>query len=146
MIQFKFWETMYYRNWTKTASKVLMHPGRFMGFTWDVGNYMIFKVFQCHADPNKRVQILQRGAVVPRYLDASEYNSALQTKSDAYFPDVRSEDGGSSKTTPSPHQGIVDPPDNVITEGGGKRRKLSSPSPGQLSTGRSTVDSTEAVV
>ena len=48
--------------------------------------------------------------------------------------------------SPSPHQGIVDPPDNVITEGGGKRYKLSSPSSVQLSTGRSTVGSAEAVV
>ena len=71
MIQFKFWEPMYYRNWTKTASKVLMHPGRFMGFAWDVGNPIKFKVLQCHADPKNRAQIMHRGVVVPRSIDAS---------------------------------------------------------------------------
>ena len=44
------------------------------------------------------------------------------------------------------HQGIVDTPDNVITGGGGKRRKLSSPSSTSLSTGQPTADSAEAVV
>ena len=40
----------------------------------------------------------------------------------------------------------MDPPDNAISEGGGKRRRLSSPYSGQLSTGRSTAYSAEAVV
>ena len=146
MIRFKFWELVYYQNWTDTESKVLMNPGRFMGFSWDIGDPMNFKVLQCHGDTKKRAHIMYRGAAVPCSLDASGYNSALQPKSDAYFPDVRSEDGGSSKTTPSPHQGIVDPPDNFIPEGGGKRRKLSSLYSASLSTGLSTADSAEAEV
>ena len=60
MIHFKFWEPVYYRNWNKTASKVLMHPGRFMGFAWDVGDPMTFKVLQCHADPHKQAQVYRR--------------------------------------------------------------------------------------
>ena len=40
----------------------------------------------------------------------------------------------------------MDPPDNAISEGGGKRRRLSSPYSGQMSTGRSTAYSAEAVV
>ena len=80
MILFKFWKPVYYRNWTKTASKVLMHPGRFVGFAWDVGNPMTFKVLQCHADPKKRAQILHRGAVVPCSLEVSGYNSDLAAK------------------------------------------------------------------
>ena len=50
MIHFKFWELVYYRNWTEKDSKVLMHPRRFMGFAWDVGDPMTFKVLQCHAN------------------------------------------------------------------------------------------------
>ena len=93
MIRFKFWEPVYYRNWTETANKVLMHPRRFMGFAWDVGDPMTFKVLQCHANPHQRAQVLRRGAVVPRSLDAAGYNSALQSKSDHYFPVVRPEGG-----------------------------------------------------
>ena len=90
MIQFKFWEPVYYRNWTETASKVLMHTGRFMGFAWDVGNLMTLKVLQCHSDPKKRAQVLHRGAVFLPSIEVSGYNSALQPKSDHYFPAVRS--------------------------------------------------------
>ena len=89
---------------------------------------------------------MHKGAVVPRSLEFSGYNSTFHPKSDAYFPAVRSEGGGYSKTSPLAHQGTVDPPDNDIIEGGGKRRKLSSPPSGQLRTGQSTVDSAEAVV
>ena len=48
MIWFKFWEPVYYRNWTKTAGKVLMHPGRFLGFACHVGELMTFKMLQCN--------------------------------------------------------------------------------------------------
>ena len=44
MIRFKFWEPLYYQNWTETAGKLLMHPGRFMGFAWSTGDPMTFKV------------------------------------------------------------------------------------------------------
>ena len=88
---------------------------------------------------------MHRGAVVPRSLEFSGYNSTFHPKSNAYFPAVRSEGGESSETSPSSHQGTVDPPDNAITEGGGKRRKLSIPPSGQLRTGRSTADSAKAV-
>ena len=123
-----------------------MHIGWFMGFAWDVGNPITFKVLQCHSNPKKRAQILHRGAIVPHSIEVSGYNSALQPKIDAYFPSVQSEGGGSSETSPSAHQGTVDPPDNVIPEGGGKRRKLSSTPSGQLRMGRYTADSAEAVV
>ena len=32
MIQFKFWEPVYYQNWTYKVGKVIIHPGRFVGF------------------------------------------------------------------------------------------------------------------
>ena len=31
-----------------------MHPGRLMGFSWNVGDPMTFKVLQCNEDPQKR--------------------------------------------------------------------------------------------
>ena len=146
MISFKFWETVYYRNWTETANKVLMHPGRFMGFAWDIGDHMTFKVIKCHADPHKWAQMLHRGAVVPLALDAAGYNSALQPKSDHYFPVVSPKGGISSETLQSAQHGTVDPPNSAISEGGGKRCRLSSPSSDELSMGRSTAYSADAVV
>ena len=146
MICFKFWEPVYYRNWTETASKALMHPGRFMGFARDIDDTMTFKFRQCHADLRRHAQVLHRGAVVPRALDAAGYNYALHPKSDHYFPVVRQESGIASKTLPSAQQGTVDPPDSAISEGGGKRRRLSNPSSDELSMGQSTAYSAEAVV
>ena len=88
MIRFKSWETVYYRNWNETAGKILMNTGRFAGFACHVGKPMTFKVVRCHEGTKRLLQILHRGVVVPRYLSASGYNSALQLKSDAYFPEV----------------------------------------------------------
>ena len=124
MIWFKFWEPVYYWNWTETASKVFMHPGRFMGFAWYTGYPVTFKVLQCHAKPKRRSRVLHRGTIVPRALDAVGYNSALQPKNDAYFPVVKPDGGIAGKALPSALQGTVHPPDNTIAEGGGKRRKL----------------------
>ena len=46
MIQLKFWEPVYYRNWTDRAGKVIMHPGMFVGFAWNIGDHMTFKLLQ----------------------------------------------------------------------------------------------------
>ena len=46
MICFKLWKPVYYRNWTEIDGNILMHTGRFMGFAWDVGYPMTFKVLQ----------------------------------------------------------------------------------------------------
>ena len=98
-----------------------------MGFAWYLGNPMTFKVIQCHSDPHQRAQVFHRGAVVPRALDAACYNTALHPNSDHYFPVVRLAGCIASKTLPSSHQGTVDTPDSAISEGGGKRRRLSRP-------------------
>ena len=136
---------MYYRNCTDTVVKVGMHPRRFVGFAWHVGDPMTFKVIHCYEDPKKRVQILHRGVVIPRSLSESGYNSALQPNSDAYFPEVRTEGGANIKTAPSLHKVIVDPPNIFMTEGGRKRRKLLSSSPRHVGTDRSTVAPIETV-
>ena len=86
------------------------------------------------------------GVVVPRSLSASGYNSAFQPNSDAYFPEVRTADGVTSKAAPSLHQGIVYPSDISITEEGGKQRKSSSPSPRRVGKDRPTMDPIETVV
>ena len=46
MIRFKLWEPVYYRNCTNKAGNFIMHPGRFMGFAWNIGDPMTFKVLQ----------------------------------------------------------------------------------------------------
>ena len=46
MIQFKFWDLMFYRNCTDKVAKVLMHPERFVGFAWVIGDPMKFRVLQ----------------------------------------------------------------------------------------------------
>ena len=124
MIRFKFWEPVYYRDWTEKGGDVLMHPGRFIGFSWSVFDPMTFKVLQCNKDPKKRNMVFHRGFVVPRSLTTKGYNSALAPNSDTYFPDVRVEGGSTSKTAPSVHQGTVDTPNISMPDGGGKRHNL----------------------
>ena len=90
MIRFKFWDPVYFLNWTDKACKVLMHSRRFMGFAWNIGDPMTFKVLQCNTDLHKRNMVVHRGVVVPRNLAAMGYNYALVSKSDAYLPGVQS--------------------------------------------------------
>ena len=71
MIRFNVWETVYYRHWTDKTGKVIMHPGRFVGFTWNIGDPMIFKVIQCNEDLNKQNVVVHRGFIVPHYLTAT---------------------------------------------------------------------------
>ena len=99
MIQFKLWEPVYYRNWTDKAGRVLMNPGRFLEFYWNIGDPMTFKVLHCNEDLHKRNIFFHRGVVVLRSLKAIGYNSALTPESDAYFPDVKVE-GGATKKPP----------------------------------------------
>ena len=97
-----------------------------MGFSWSTGDPVTFKVIQCHAYPKRWSRVLHRGTVVPRALNAVGYNSALQPKSDAYFPVVKPDDGIAGKDVPLALQETVNPPNNAIAEGGDKRRRLSS--------------------
>ena len=46
MIRLMFWESVYFQIWTDKAWNILMHPGRFMGFAWNVGDPMNFKLLQ----------------------------------------------------------------------------------------------------
>ena len=66
MIWLKFWETVYYRNWTDKSGKVLMHPRRFVEFAWNVGDPTTFKVIQCNGDPHKKNIVVHRGLVILR--------------------------------------------------------------------------------
>ena len=68
MIWFKFWEPMYFWNWADKASKVFMNPGRSMGFEWNIGDPVTFKVLQCNKDPHKRNIVVHRGVVIPQSL------------------------------------------------------------------------------
>ena len=106
-----------------------MHPGRFVRFAWATGDPMTFKVLQCNADPKFPNRVLYCGTVVPRAEESVGYNSALQPKSDAYFPVVRPLDRTSGKAMQSVPLGTVNPPDNANAEGGRKRNMaLSQPS------------------
>ena len=68
MIWFKFWEPMYFWNWADKASKVFMNPGRSMGFEWNIGDPVTFKVLQCNKDLHKRNIVVHRGVVIPQSL------------------------------------------------------------------------------
>ena len=89
MIQFKFWDLVYYRNRTDKEGKVIMLPRSFVGFAWNIGEPMTFKVLHCNEDPHKRNVVVHRGVVILCYPIETGYNSALVTKSDAYFPVVQ---------------------------------------------------------
>ena len=93
MIRSKFWEPVYYRTWMDKTCKVIMHPGRFMRFAWNIGDYITFKVPYCNKNLHKRNVFFHKSVVVPRYQTATGYSSALAPKSDAYFPVVQVEGG-----------------------------------------------------
>ena len=126
MICFKFWEPVYFRNWTYKSGKVLMHPGRFMAFTWNVGDPMTFKMLQCNANPHKCNMVVHRGVIITRNLEVTGYRSDLGPKSDASLPEVNLESGPSIITAIPGQKGTMDLPDISISEGGGKRHKPSS--------------------
>ena len=128
------------------AGEVLMHPRRFVGFAWNIGDPMTFKVLQCNEDPHKRNDIFRRDFFFHRYLKVTGYNSALAPKSDAYFPVMQVEGGETRKTVPLEHQGTVDPPDIYIAERRGKRRKPSSSFPKSVELDQPTANSNDAVV
>ena len=48
-----------------------MHPGRFVGFAWNMGDPMTFLVLQCNEDLHKQPIVVQRGVVVPRSTTAT---------------------------------------------------------------------------
>ena len=126
-----------------------MHPKRFIGFAWNVGEPITFKVLQCNSDPHKRNIIFHRGVFVLGSITSTGYNSALAPNRDAYLPSVQVEGGPHSKTIPSEHQSNVNPPNSSTEEGGGKRHKpSSSPSDAINHAGadRPSVDSNEAAV
>ena len=62
-----------------------MNPGRFVGFAYNSGDPMTFKVLHCHKYLHKRNLVVHIGVVVLRNLEATGYNSDLAQKS-AYFP------------------------------------------------------------
>ena len=70
MIWFKFLEPVYYQNWTDKAGKILMYPGRFVAFAWNISDPMTVKVLQCNEDMRKRNIVLHRCVVVPHSLTA----------------------------------------------------------------------------
>ena len=128
MIWFKLWDPVYYRDWTDKSGKVLMHPGRSVGFPWNIVVPIIFKVIHYNEDLHKRNIVVHRGVVVSRFPTAIGYNSSLAPKSDDYFPDLQVEGGATSKTAPLGNKGTVDPPNITTAEGRRKRHKpLSSP-------------------
>ena len=45
-----------------------MHPWKFVGFDWNVGNPLTFKVLQCNSNPHKPNIVVNIGVVVPRNL------------------------------------------------------------------------------
>ena len=89
MIRLKILKPVYYRNWTDKEGRVLMNPGRFVGFAWNVGEPMTFKVLHCNEDQHKRNIVVHRGIVVPCSPTEIGYKSTLAPKSDAYLPDLQ---------------------------------------------------------
>ena len=89
MIRFKFWDPVYYLNCTDKEGKVIIRPGRFLGFTCNIGEPMTFKLIQCKEYPHKRNIVIHKGVLVPRSLKEIGYNSSLVPKSDTYLPYVQ---------------------------------------------------------
>ena len=117
-----------------------------MGFAWNIGDSITFKVLHCNEIPHKRNVFVHRDVVAPRSQTATGYNSTLAPKSDAYLSVVQVEGGVTNKIVPLDHQGTVYPPNISIPEGGEKRCKPSSLSPESVESDRSTAGSNKAVV
>ena len=85
-----------------------------MGFAWNIGDSITFKVLHCNENPHKRNVFVHRGVIVPHFWTATGYNYTLAPKSDAYLPVVQVEGGVTNKTVSLDHQGTVDPPNISI--------------------------------
>ena len=79
------------------AGKDIMPPRMFVGFAWDIGDPVTFKVLQCNEDPHKRNIVVHKGIAVLRSPTAIGFNSSLVPNSDDYFPDVQVEGGVTRK-------------------------------------------------
>ena len=123
MICFKFRDLVHFRNWTNKVGKILIHPRRFVGFNWNMGNLMTFKVLQGSTNTHKHNMVVHRGVVVLNNLTTTGYNSALAPNSDAYSPEVYLESAHPRKPATPGSQVTVDPPDISIAEGRRKRNK-----------------------
>ena len=70
-----------------------MQPSRFVGFAYNIGDPITFKMLQCNIDPHKRNFEVHRDILVPCNSVAVGYNSAIGPKIDANFQEVHLEDG-----------------------------------------------------
>ena len=43
IIRFKFYEPVWYREWSAKAGEILLFKGRFMGIAWNVGDALTYK-------------------------------------------------------------------------------------------------------
>ena len=75
-------------------------------------------MLHCNKNLHKRNVFFHRGVVIPHSQTATEYNSTLEPKIEAYLPVVQVEVGVNNKAFPLDHQGTVDPPNISIPEGG----------------------------
>ena len=128
MTCFKLWETVYYHNWTNKSHKALLQPGRFVGFAWNIGNPMTFKVLHENNNLNRRNLGLHRGDFIPWNSAAMRYNSTLAPKSDAYFSEVHLKGDPPSKPDTLEQHGKADTPNISISEGKVERHKNSNSS------------------
>ena len=63
VLRFKFFEPIWYREWSQPAGEINMFKGRFLGIAWNVGDAMCYRIIFYR---NKREEIINRSVCVPR--------------------------------------------------------------------------------
>ena len=63
VLRFKFYEPVWYREWSQPTGDIKMFKGRFLGMAWNVGDAMCYRIISYR---NKREEIINRSVCVPR--------------------------------------------------------------------------------
>ena len=84
-IRFKWWDQVwYYAPDSKYPSRRML-PGRFLGFAYQTGDELTFRVLTC-PDVPQRQAVISRSVVTPRRANEPAHGAFSRKASDYYFP------------------------------------------------------------
>ena len=100
IFRFKWFDPVFYREWTAESGSIKLLPGRFLGISWNVGDSLCMKVLVSKG--RKRNVVLSRGVVLPRDPNSSVPPNLTSYPNDNMFPELEQE-----TKRPAPDQGAV---------------------------------------
>ena len=83
IIRFKFYEPVWYREWSAKAGEILLFKGRFMGIAWNVGDALTYKVL---VSDGKCEHMSNRSVVLPRNPNSNIPPNLTGNQIDNMFP------------------------------------------------------------